>query len=151
LKEKISSKNDIIRQQEKTVQEQKERLNDLNRKNLSLEENIGLLNQKRALLEREFNESKKQIQESAKLIQDNEKVSRAPQLLLITISPPPPLCLSVSGHQPSQRVAHRFPTWWNWSRNVHPKRCWSIPLLFYASHPLRWRWRVWDSSDHSLR
>jgi hypothetical protein len=88
LKEKISSKNDIIRQQEKTVQEQKERLNDLNRKNLSLEENIGLLNQKRALLEREFNESKKQIQESAKLIQDNEKVSRAPQLLLITLPPP---------------------------------------------------------------
>lgn len=74
LKEKISSKNDIIRQQEKTVQEQKERLNDLNRKNQSLEESIDVLNQKRALLEREFNESKKQIQESAKLIQDNEKV-----------------------------------------------------------------------------
>jgi ABC-type transporter Mla subunit MlaD len=86
LKEKISSKNDIIRQQEKMVQEQKERLNDLNRKNLSLEETIGLLNQKRALLEREFNESKKQIQESVKVIQDNEKV-HVPSLLSILSSP----------------------------------------------------------------
>ena len=98
LKEKISSKNDIIRQQEKTVQEQKERLNDLNRKNLSLEESIDVLNQKRALLEREFNESKKQIQESAKLIQDNEKVV-TPSLSLSLSLIEPSIC---AGHQSSQ-------------------------------------------------
>lgn len=56
------------------IQEQKDHLNDLNRKNLSLEENLELLKQKKGIIEKELAESKKQLVESAKLIQDNETV-----------------------------------------------------------------------------
>jgi hypothetical protein len=100
------------------VREQKDHINDLNRKNLSLEESIDLLNQRKGILEREVDSNKKQIIESAKLVQDNEKVSPLFSSLPLLIS---------AGHQPSQRIAHRLSTWGHWPR-VRNTECW-----------LRWR------------
>jgi hypothetical protein len=103
LKEKIGSKNEVIRRQESMIREQKDHINDLNRKNLSLEETIDLLNQKKALLEREGNENKRQILESAKLIQDNEKVSSS---LSLCHSPLTSLCSLSLCHSLSVTLCH---------------------------------------------
>ena len=75
IKEKLNSKNEIIRKQEMIIQEQKDRFNDLQRNFLDSEGSQKIINQQKDILEREICEYKKQLAESATRIEENEQVS----------------------------------------------------------------------------
>ena len=73
-RDKIQSKNEVIRKQEALIQELRSRLADSNREESKLKDEIALGTQKRELLERELNTAKANIAEGADIIQKNQEV-----------------------------------------------------------------------------